>query len=63
MAGSPKGVGVAQPSRRYTTYLTIVALAGWTLTSYDMNLLVLTIPDILALTHVQPIDRHGGRAV
>lgn len=36
----------ARPGRGYTTYLIIIALAGWALTSYDMNLLVLTIPDI-----------------
>jgi MFS family permease len=35
-----------EPSRRYTTYLVVIALAGWALVSYDMNLLVLTIPDI-----------------
>ena len=34
--------------RRYTIYLVIVALAGWSLASYDLNLLVLTIPDISA---------------
>ncbi len=34
--------------RRYTIYLIIVALAGWSLASYDLNLLVLTIPDISA---------------
>jgi MFS family permease len=38
--------GPPEPSRGYTTCLTTVALAGWALTSYDMNLLVLTIPDI-----------------
>ncbi|HZB84789.1 MAG TPA: MFS transporter, partial [Rubrobacteraceae bacterium] len=32
--------------RRYTVYLIIVALAGWALASYDLNLLVLTVPDI-----------------
>ena len=32
--------------RHYTTYLVIVALAGWSLASYDFNLLVLTLPDI-----------------
>lgn len=31
---------------RYTTYLVIVALAGWALASYDVNLLVLALPDI-----------------
>lgn len=34
--------------RKYTIYLVIVALAGWSLASYDLNLLVLTIPDISA---------------
>ena len=33
-------------NRRYIIYLIIVALAGWSLASYDLNLLVLTIPDI-----------------
>jgi hypothetical protein len=46
MAALTEAVGATEPSRTYTTYLTIVALAGWALTSYDMNLLVLTIPDI-----------------
>ena len=32
--------------RRYVTYLVIVALAGWALASYDVNLLVLALPDI-----------------
>ena len=41
-----EAVGATEPSRGYTTYLTIIAMAGWALTSYDMNLLVLTIPDI-----------------
>lgn len=35
-----------QGGRRYTVYLLIVALAGWALASYDLNLLVLTIPNI-----------------
>ena len=35
-------------NRRYTVYLIVVALAGWALASYDLNLLVLTIPDIAA---------------
>jgi MFS family permease len=51
-----EAVLATEPSREYTTYLTIVALAGWALTSYDMNLLVLTIPDIsqsLALSQSQ----------
>jgi hypothetical protein len=35
-------------SRRYTVYLIVVALVGWALASYDLNMLVLTIPDIAA---------------
>jgi hypothetical protein len=38
--------GVAEDSHRYTVYLIIVALAGWPLVSYDLNLLVLTVPDV-----------------
>ena len=38
--------GVAEGSRRYIVYLIIVALAGWSLASYDLNLLVLTVPDV-----------------
>lgn len=36
------------PGPRYTTYLILVAVAGWALASYDSNLLVLTLPDIKA---------------
>ncbi|MCA1729495.1 MAG: MFS transporter [Actinobacteria bacterium] len=43
---SSRGQGGAQENRRYTIYLIIVALAGWSLASYDLNLLVLTVPDI-----------------
>ncbi|HEX3983127.1 MAG TPA: MFS transporter, partial [Acidisoma sp.] len=32
--------------RRYLVYLIVVALAGWALASYDVNLLVLALPDI-----------------
>jgi MFS family permease len=48
MTGPSEAVALraAEPDRRYTIYLTIIALAGWALTSYDMNLLVLTIPQI-----------------
>src|SRR5919199_4950687 len=35
-----------EDNRRYTIYLIIVALAGWSLASYDLNLLVLTVPNI-----------------
>ena len=47
-SGSSVGSGLegGEGGRRYTIYLIIVALAGWSLASYDLNLLVLTIPDI-----------------
>ncbi len=47
-SGSSAGSGLegGEGGRRYTIYLIIVALAGWSLASYDLNLLVLTIPDI-----------------
>lgn len=35
-----------EPDRRYVVYLVLIALAGWSLASYDFNLLVLTLPDI-----------------
>ncbi|MDX6379121.1 MAG: hypothetical protein QOI57_145, partial [Rubrobacteraceae bacterium] len=38
--------GAAGGNRRYTIYLIIVTLAGWSLASYDLNLLVLTVPDV-----------------
>ncbi len=38
--------------RHYTTYLVIIALAGWALASYDFNLLVLTLPDIAKSLHL-----------
>ncbi len=38
--------GDAAADRRYIVYLIIIALAGWTLASYDSNLLVLAIPNI-----------------
>lgn len=41
-----------QYDQRYTTYLIIVALAGWALASYDFNLLVLTFPNIAADLHL-----------
>src|SRR3984885_9175033 len=36
-----------QPSRHYLKYLIIVALAGFALASYDVNLLVLALPDLV----------------
>ena len=35
-----------QSQRHYLKYLILVALAGWSLASYDVNLLVLALPDI-----------------
>lgn len=57
MTTAPRGTDtVAQSAsavdRRYITYLIIIALAGWSLASYDFNLLVLTIPDIAADLHL-----------
>jgi MFS family permease len=49
-------MGIAQtsviPEDRYTLYLIIVALAGWALASYDVNLLVLALPAIAHSLHV-----------
>jgi MFS family permease len=36
----------AAEDRRYLVYLILIALGGWSLASYDFNLLVLTLPDI-----------------
>lgn len=45
---------ILQPadSRRYLKYLIIVALAGWALASYDLNLLVLALPAIARDLHI-----------
>ena len=40
--------GAVGGNRHYTAYLIVIALAGYALSSYDQNLLVLTIPDISA---------------
>ena len=40
------------PEDRYLVYLIVVALAGWALASYDVNLLVLALPDIAASLHI-----------
>ncbi len=45
-SGSDRERGVADGNRRYTVYLIIVALAGWSLVSYDLNLLVLSVSDV-----------------
>lgn len=39
-------LGSTEGGRAYTLYLITIALAGWSLASYDLNLLVLTIPNI-----------------
>jgi MFS family permease len=54
MAGSsfesaPSG---ATPDRRYVIFLVIIALSGWTLASYDFNLLVVALPDISKDLHL-----------
>ncbi len=41
-----------ETDRRYTTYLIIIAVAGWALASYDSNLLALTLPDITKEFHL-----------
>lgn len=38
--------GTTGTDRGYVGYLIVVALAGWTLAAYDLNLLVLALPDI-----------------
>jgi MFS family permease len=43
--------GVA-PRRHYLRYLILVALAGWALASYDVNLLVLALPEIARSLHI-----------
>ena len=45
-------LGSAIPDSRYTTYLIVVALAGWALASYDVNLLVLALPAIAHSLHI-----------
>jgi MFS family permease len=46
MAGANSGKLLDDPPRHYLKYLIVVALAGWSLASYDVNLLVLALPDI-----------------
>ena len=40
---------------RYVIYLVIVALAGWALASYDLNLLVLALPAIARDLHISEV--------
>ncbi|MEB3752758.1 MFS transporter [Acinetobacter sp. MD2(2019)] len=37
---------------KYIVYLVLIALAGWSLASYDVNLLVLALPDIARELHI-----------
>jgi MFS family permease len=46
--------GVAPP-RNYLKYLILIALAGWALASYDVNLLVLALPDIAKSLHISEV--------
>lgn len=48
-AGTP-----AMGDRTYTIFLVLIALSGWTLASYDFNLLVLTFPDISKSLNLSP---------
>jgi hypothetical protein len=43
---SSSATTAAMGDRTYTIFLVLIALSGWTLASYDFNLLVLTFPDI-----------------
>ena len=50
---APLGERVREATQNYyLVYLLILALAGWTLSSYDFNLLVLTFPNIAADLHL-----------
>lgn len=42
--------------RNYLRYLVLVALAGWALASYDINLLVLALPDIARSLNISQAD-------
>jgi MFS family permease len=46
--------GVTHP-RNYLKYLITIALAGWALASYDVNLLVLALPDIAKSLHISEV--------
>ena len=50
---APLGERIREATQNYyLVYLLILALAGWTLSSYDFNLLVLTFPNIAADLHL-----------
>jgi len=59
LAESPSGTSAA--SGRYTVYLIAVALAGWALASYDVNLLVLALPDVAKAAPTPLLDKHRRR--
>ena len=44
---------------RYSLYLVAVALAGWSLASYDVNLLVLVLPEISKDLHISQAGPPG----
>ena len=48
----PAASASVAPRRHYLRYLILVALAGWALASYDVNLLVLALPDIARSLHI-----------
>ena len=48
----PASLASVAPRRNYLRYLILVALAGWALASYDVNLLVLALPDIARSLHI-----------
>jgi MFS family permease len=48
----PASLTSVAPRRNYLRYLILVALAGWALASYDVNLLVLALPDIAWSLHI-----------
>ena len=50
-AGNASPQSLDRP-HNYLKYLILVALAGWTLASYDVNLLVLALPDIARSLHI-----------
>jgi MFS family permease len=51
-SSSESGAGRVSSDRRYVTFLVIIALSGWTLASYDFNLLVVALPDISKDLHL-----------
>jgi MFS family permease len=51
-AAPPAGDASLDRPRNYLRYLILVALAGWALASYDVNLLVLALPDIAKSLHI-----------